>query len=516
MRKILLAAIVLTHFFAFQLIAQHDQVLYPSLTDIGQYATGPANQDIDNFYALKQIEMKPDVGSPAEVLVVVNENSETSMKIGEYYMQLRGIPDVNLCILNCSTSEEIQRNEYTGNIALPIMDYIEDNGLKSRIKYIVTTKGVPLKVYGDGLFTLKTYAASVDSELVLYDYGFYGYNSWYENPYYRQNSNLDRNNIPIYLVNRLTAYDIDNDMDGIPDAIKSYLDKALFPPDYEGKFVIDYAPEMNYGGYDSGNNWLLEAASILTDMGAEVKLDETTDFLVNETDVIGYASWGSNDPRSKNHGEPYFDWIDGSIATTYVSTNARTFAYPPSYGQSMIADMIEEGVTGVYGNVYEPFLPACAKPNILFPRYYSGYNLAESYYMSLEFVSWMEIVVGDPLCAPFAEPMPRVYVTTNKVIYKSGDSFSVDVDIWNTGEDINTRLYLAIYINNSFHFYPNWNTKVAYIDQRLRDKSRSHMDIIDINLSRDLLKGDYAFYSMVTDSQGYLIGKLSSAEFQFE
>jgi hypothetical protein len=180
----------------------------------------------------------------------------------------------------------------------------------------------------------------------------------------------------------------------------------------------------------------------------------------------------------------------------------------------MIADMIQEGLTGVYGNVYEPFLNACCHPEILFPRYYNGFNLAESYYMGLQFISWMEIVVGDPLCAPFAEPKPRVYITTNKVIYTSGDTLKVDLDIWNTGSDMNVRLYAAIGIANSLYFHPEWTENPNFSDLQLDVKSRFHHDIIDLELTGDVSPADFVFYAAITDTDGNIIGDLSIAKFE--
>ena len=36
-----------------------------------------------------------------------------------------------------------------------------------------------------------------------------------------------------------------------------------------------------------------------------------------------------------------------------------------------------------------------------FLRYTTGFNLVESFYLAMPFVSWQAVVVGDPLCAPF-------------------------------------------------------------------------------------------------------------------
>ena len=79
--------------------------------------------------------------------------------------------------------------------------------------------------------------------------------------------------------------------------------------------------------------------------------------------------------------------------------------------QSLIGDLIAEGVTGTVGFVYEPYLDGTARPDVLFPAYRAGYTLAESFYMALRYLSWQSVVIGDPLVAPFetfvsARPAP--------------------------------------------------------------------------------------------------------------
>ena len=87
----------------------------------------------------------------------------------------------------------------------------------------------------------------------------------------------------------------------------------------------------------------------------------------------------------------------GSISDTAVSTSARTFL-PTTGGQSLIADLIAHGVTGVKGYTNEPLLQAIASPSVVVDRYFlSGFNLAESFYAASRFVGWEDIVIGDPL-----------------------------------------------------------------------------------------------------------------------
>jgi tetratricopeptide (TPR) repeat protein len=51
--------------------------------------------------------------------------------------------------------------------------------------------------------------------------------------------------------------------------------------------------------------------------------------------------------------------------------------------------------------VAEPFLDGAVRPDILFPAYVAGFNLIESFYLSMPHLSWQTVVFGDPLCAPF-------------------------------------------------------------------------------------------------------------------
>jgi Tfp pilus assembly protein PilF len=101
-----------------------------------------------------------------------------------------------------------------------------------------------------------------------------------------------------------------------------------------------------------------------------------------------------------------------------VSTDARTFDPPPDdwtpsgdwkspsavfagSPQTLIGDLIREGVTGVAGHVSEPYLESLIRPQILFPTYLEGFNLAEAYYLAMPSLSWQTVVIGDPLCVPF-------------------------------------------------------------------------------------------------------------------
>jgi tetratricopeptide (TPR) repeat protein len=67
----------------------------------------------------------------------------------------------------------------------------------------------------------------------------------------------------------------------------------------------------------------------------------------------------------------------------------------------MAADLLREGLTGVSAHVAEPYLDAVVRPQVLFPAYLAGFNLAEAYYLAMPFLSWQTVIIGDPLCRPF-------------------------------------------------------------------------------------------------------------------
>ena len=338
---------------------------------------------------------------PANVLVVVNEQSAVSKTAGEYYARKRGIPAVNICRIRVSDREEVDRATYDA-IAKSVGDCLRKGKLAEQVLYIVTTLGVPLRVAGAG--GMDGDIAAVDSELCLLYSQLKGSRHSAKgivgNPFFGQRDTpFTHARFPIYLVTRLAGYDFAD--------IRGIVDRAMHAKN-TGKFVID----MHAGTGQTGENWLRDAAKRLPP--DRLIFDEGPNVVYDARGVIGYASWGSNDHARKRR-QTGFEWLPGAIMTEYVSTNGRTFRRPPDNWtlgtwadakswfagapQSLIADYLHEGVTGAAGHVAEPYLHFTPRPDLLLPAYYAGRNLAESYYLSMPALSWQNIVVGDPLCA---------------------------------------------------------------------------------------------------------------------
>lgn len=317
-------------------------------------------------------------------------------------MKKREIPASNLCTIDTEPKETILRPQYADEIEPPIGKCLTSRGLVEKILYIVTTAGVPLQIY-EPTGGLRTEQASVDSELTVLYARLHGaalpLAGPLQNPFFgKREAKFGHPQFPMYLVTRLAAWDLDE--------MKALVDRALVARN-TGKFVIDARADNN----TDGNDWLRAAAKLLPP--DRVILDDSSKILMDQKDVIGYASWGSND-FDRHERFLRFRWLPGAIATDFVSMKGRTFKRPPDNWQigpwssdkstwfagapqSLTADYIHEGATGASGQVDEPFLPFCPRPDYVLPAYFSGRNLAESYYLGIPGLSWMNIVIGDPL-----------------------------------------------------------------------------------------------------------------------
>jgi uncharacterized protein (TIGR03790 family) len=365
----------------------------------------------------------------ANVLVVVNDASPTGETIAKRYAEQRGVPTTNICHIATTLEETIERAPYAQQIEAGIWRCIARQAAQDRILYIVLTKGMPIRIAGTG--GRSGTVSSVDSELTLLYRRHTGQaasiTGYIPNPYFAGTALVStvtpftHEKYDIYLVTRLDGYTLE-------DAL-GLIDRGAAPVQ-DGRVILDERSSWN----DNGNAWLRQAAERLKagGFGDRVLLEESSKVVIGESPVLGYYSWGSNDPAIRiRHFQLGF--VPGALAATFVSSDARTFKEPPpawtpgdnnnpagSFGgspQSLAADFVRDGVTGTAGHVAEPYLDATIRPDILFPAYVKGMNLAEAFYAAMPYLSWQTIVLGDPLCAPF-----RAHALTEREIDKGFDA----------------------------------------------------------------------------------------------
>jgi len=349
--------------------------------------------------------------SGANVLVVINSASAASETIGRQYAARRGVPDSNLCAIQPPVRESISREVYDAQIERPIWKCIAARQAHDRILYIVLTKDVPLRI--DGSVGRSGTHASVDSELTLLyrrrtdeSVPLVGF---VPNPYYAGTAApapvtpFSHRAHDIYLVTRLDGYTVD-------DAL-ALIERAATAAT-SGVFVLE--PRAAAGDLIP-NRWLATAAEQLSARGFAGRiLDGAAKLPADASPVLGYYSWSSIDAEHRgDHAGIAFQ--PGALAGMFVSTDGRTFREPPhswrpgdgepfaGTSDPLVGSLIRAGVTGVSGNVNEPYLDASIRPDILFPAYASGRNLAEPFYAAMPYLSWQTIILGDPLCSPFSQ-----------------------------------------------------------------------------------------------------------------
>jgi uncharacterized protein (TIGR03790 family) len=369
-----------------------------------------------------------------DVAVIVNVNSGASQTIGAYFAQQRSIPAVNMIYVDAPASEEITDAQFQ-SIRSQVESHLQANNLTSSLNYIVTTKGVPLKINRGDTYSMSSPSASIESELMLvlgtYASSIGGAGRTYS-PYYTKNTAFSRATYGFYLATRLDGYTTEDVLELIDRSGPGTRVST------SSRFVFDQDPAWNTSA-PYLNDYMTQASTALQNRGRVVELNADSVYVTSRTNVVGYVSWGSNDHYQSTFTEnaiPFNSWVPGAIAETYVSTSGRSFEEPPSYGQSLVADLIREGASGVKGYVYEPYSSSMANSTYLFDRYAAGFNLAESYYMASRYFSWMDVVVGDPKTTiTFVEGALPVQLSSLEGRFDEASS-SLHIT-WNTVSELN-------------------------------------------------------------------------------
>jgi uncharacterized protein (TIGR03790 family) len=372
------------------------------------------------------------VVSPSEALLVTNDSSPTSVTIAKDYAALRHV--TNVVHVQCIDSALNQDNEtidyadFTKEIEGPVRSFLRRH---PEVNYIVLTKGIPIRVLGAR--TGEAYGgggarASLDGTLAALDYdklpgavkvrfndpaGYARGTAWL-NRYWNQAGRFSHAKFGGYLVTRLDAYTLRDARALTTRALKAEAQLG------SGDILLDIEPDFGVAkpgsqpapipttlitaeaSFDTWNGDMVHAGQLLRARGIPVDADMTTNFVGHKEKLLGYFSWGSNDDHFSQRAYNTLYFAPGSIGDTAVSTSARSF-FIQSGGQSMIADLITQGITGIKGYTDEPLLQAISSPTIVLSRFTSGYTLAESFYAGSHFVGWTDIVVGDPLAQPYVK-----------------------------------------------------------------------------------------------------------------
>jgi uncharacterized protein (TIGR03790 family) len=242
--------------------------------------------------------------------------------------------------------------------------------------------------------------AAVDSELALLpQLGHHPFWGAISNPAYSAtNSALLHPTNGVLMVTRLDGPD--------KDIAKSLVDKAM-QAESTGLLGNAYFDLRNIkeGPYRPGDQWLTNMATISRRLGFSTYVDNQPETLPSTfpmSHVALYGGW-----YSANADGPFYlpevEFMPGAIGYHIHSYSAASLR---SRTHGWTGPLLTHGVTASMGCVYEPYLSFTPNPGILLALLAQfKFTLGEAGTACQPFLSWMNVVVGDPLYRPFAKDL---------------------------------------------------------------------------------------------------------------
>jgi uncharacterized protein (TIGR03790 family) len=354
--------------------------------------------------------------APATI-VVFNKDVPESVELAKFYAQKRGIDRSHLVGLSISRTEEISRDEYDAMIRNPLRAVFKERGwwtlneprdgparvASNSIRFVAVMKGVPLKIRqvadypGDkpGPPPLANRNdASVDSEIAALGEFSGQISGPLPNPYFQSyRSVTEAENSAMFLVCRLDAPQTATVRRMITDAIETEK-TGLW-----GRAYIDGAHNSS-NGLALGDRWLALARDQLHKVGVPLIFEDTPDVFPASypmTDCALYYGWYS-ERMVGPFTQPDFEFVPGAIAVHIHSFSASTLH---DENANWVGPLLSKGAAATIGNVYEPYLGLTVHLDVFNDRLLHGFTFAESAYMASPVLSWMSVMVGDPLYRPY-------------------------------------------------------------------------------------------------------------------
>ncbi|CAN5541919.1 hypothetical protein BH20VER3_BH20VER3_05340 [soil metagenome] len=354
----------------------------------------------------------------AATVVIYNRNAPDSAGLARFYAKARRIPNDHLIGLECSTEEEISRQEYDQTIARPLRRIFTehkwweprieiDDSLAARassIHFVALMRGMPLKIRATADYAgdraessaqTNQNQASVDSELALLGLPSRQISGPAPNPYFQSfRSFAELKAGPLLLVCRLDAPTAATVERMITNAVETEK-RGLW-----GRAFVDGANNIS-GGLADGDEWLQKVVHDLRRVGVPVVYDQEPGVFppgYPMTHCALYYGWYAGAVTGP-FSDPDFRFQPGAVAVHIHSFSASTLRSPDG---NWVAPLLSRGAAVSLGNVYEPYLQLTAHLDIFNDRLLHGFTFAESAYMSMRALSWMNVAVGDPLYRPYA------------------------------------------------------------------------------------------------------------------
>ncbi|NOY29614.1 MAG: TIGR03790 family protein [Planctomycetes bacterium] len=348
------------------------------------------------------------------------------MTVANHYVDLRKIPPSNVHYLDWDQEKPgISGKAFREKILLPVMKEIEQRGLAGQIDYLIYSCDFPWKVnfasdFPDEKFTpgyqpqgsitgstylgafvkakrkemfgLNTNFYFVPNSGITISRGFHAKNRWLPG-----GKRADLQGIPYLLSMMLgVTYGHGNSVEEIIRYLQSAREADATHPRGTVYFLKHSGPRST-----PRHHLFPEAVRELGLAGVKAEIIKSR-FPQGKKNVIGLTV-----------GVPTFDMaasgcrmLPGSIGDNLTSTGGVMHV---GAGQTPLTDFLRYGAAGACGTVHEPLnYPQKFPSPFLHVHYAHGCSLAEAFYQSIH-GPFQQLLVGDPLCQPWAN-IPEVKV----------------------------------------------------------------------------------------------------------
>ncbi len=389
------------------------------------------------LFSLLSFSVMPALAlSPDEVLVIANRNAAKSQGLAAWYMEKRQIPKENLLLVFITDKETCSRDAYLKKIVPPVRRVLKKN---RKINAIVTMYGLPLRISSPGMTkeeqarinrltakketfnTLKEKngqlteeqkkalsqvnkkikqfktstdkVASFDSELMFVKKDNYTPNFWLPNPFFLpwRSKKTAIGKSDVIMVSRLDGADASFVKRIVNDSIEAETKGLSGTAYFDARWKNPGQKKVSgYGLYDKS---IHNAAGRLKKEGLKVVLDDKQELFQpgDCPNTALYCGWYS----LANYVDA-FTWEKGAVGYHIASSECATLKRKTS--NVWCKKMLDNGIAATVGPVGEPYVQSFPMPEIFFDFLTQGQlTLAESYLVSLPYLSWKQVLVGDPL-----------------------------------------------------------------------------------------------------------------------
>ena len=359
-------------------------------------------------------------GGPENVFLVVNDRSWASRTVANHYASLREIPTANIFYLPWNgTVERIDIATFRENILKPIIAAMEKRGLMDQIDYIVYSSDFPYEVdyskelrragkFNSGSLTGLTYLY----ELVLGNRSgeLAGQNNFYANTSTALNSTRGFESSRQwarqsgaqsgrkYFLSTMLAYTSGRG-NSIPQVV-NYLKRSAAADSTQPDGTVYFMTNEDVRSKTRSNSFA-SVVQALERQGAKAEILE------------GVVPIGKPDVMGAMIGKSGYAWRKSrsTILPGAICENLTSFGgiLRTSAGQTPLTESLGYGAAASSGTVIEPYAIQAKFPHpVMHLHYRRGVSLAEAFYLSVT-SPYQLLIVGDPLCQPYARP-PTVQI----------------------------------------------------------------------------------------------------------